>query len=173
MLTPAACLQSHIDVGFELIGTPTRGFLRPETTAGTFEAMRLLHPEEGLKKKLPLCLWQVGLSFRDEANADTMRASKLRLVQFYQMEFQLFCSGGTMAPYLTSALQGLTEAYGGTFAPADELPHYSGETLDWHIGELEVAGCSRRTDWPHGPVFEVAIGLDRLVALQTENRPRT
>jgi len=31
---------------------------------------------------------------------------------------------------------------------------------------LEVAGCSERTDWPEGVVFEVAIGLDRLVALK-------
>lgn len=52
---------------------------------------------------------------------------------------------------------------------ADELPHYSERTIDWHIGDLEVAGCSVRKDWPHGVVFEVAIGLDRLVALQMAN----
>lgn len=40
------------------------------------------------------------------------------------------------------------------------------ETHDWHLDGLEVAGCSIRKDWPHGIVFEVAIGLDRLVALQ-------
>lgn len=170
ILTPGAELKSHIDVGFELISTPNRGYLRPETTAGTFEAMRLMHPPERVKKQLPLCLWQVGLSFRDEAKADTMRASKLRLVQFYQMEFQLFCSHDTQAPYLTAALDALTVRYGGTYATADETPHYSSQTLDWHMGDLEVAGCSVRTDWPHGTVFEVAIGLDRLVAMQLAGR---
>jgi hypothetical protein len=37
------------------------------------------------------------------------------------------------------------------------------------FSNLEVAGCSVRTDWPHGMVFEVAIGLDRLVTLQMKN----
>ena len=55
---------------------------------------------------------------------------------------------------------------GGEALEADDLPHYSERTTDWHIGDLEVAGCSVRKDWPHGMVFEIAIGLDRLVALQ-------
>lgn len=170
ILTPASQLQGHIAAKFDLVGTEKRGYLRPETTAGTFEAMRLRWPQEAqMKKNLPLCMWQVGCSFRDEAKPDTMRASKLRLVQFYQMEFQLFCSHGTKAPYLERALEGLTRGYGGEVVVADELPHYSEQTLDWHIGDLEVAGCSVRKDWPGGIVFEVAIGLDRLVALQMAN----
>jgi len=64
----------------------------------------------------------------------------------------------------------LTETYGGTYESADELPHYSENTLDWHIGGLEVAGCSVRKDWAHGTVFEVAIGIDRLVALQMQEK---
>jgi hypothetical protein len=169
ILTPAAYLQGHIDQNFELINTGARGYLRPETTAGTFEAMRQMYLIDSLKKNLPLCLWQVGLSFRDEAKPDTMRASKLRLVQFYQMEFQIFASHGTKAPYLETALDALTRRYGGHVVTPTDLPHYSEKTLDWHIGALEVAGCSVRTDWPHGMVFEVAIGLDRLVALQMKN----
>lgn len=165
ILTPADNLQSHIDVGFELIDTH-RGYLRPETTAGTFAAYDLLYPNHSIKN-LPLCLWQVGLSFRDEKNAETMRASKLRLVQFYQMEFQLFCGEGTKAPYIEKALEKLTKVYGGEIVEADELPHYSEKTLDWMIGGLEVAGCSIRKDWEKGMVFEVAIGLDRLVAMLT------
>jgi hypothetical protein len=167
VLVPAAYLAGHIEAKFDLINAGRRGYLRPETTAGTFEAMRLRYDQESqMKKRLPMCLWQVGLSFRDEENPDTMRASKLRLVQFYQMEFQLFASAGSKAPYLETALDVLTNTYGGTYGPADELPHYSEKTLDWHIGGLEVAGCSVRKDWEHGTVFEVAIGIDRLVALQ-------
>ena len=171
VLTPAEYLTGHIEAKFDLINAGRRGYLRPETTAGTFEAMRLRYEQEAqMKKRLPMCLWQVGLSFRDEENPDTMRASKLRLVQFYQMEFQLFASYGSKAPYLETALDALTKTYGGTYDPADELPHYSEKTLDWHIGGLEVAGCSVRKDWAHGTVFEVAIGIDRLVALQMQEK---
>jgi hypothetical protein len=167
ILTPAEKLQSHIETGFDLIGPcGTRGYLRPETTAGTYEAMAMRFNECVLKKRLPFCMWQVGCSFRDEKKPDTMRASKLRLVQFYQIEFQLFASAGSKAPYLETALDALIANYGGEVLVADELPHYSEKTLDWHIDGLEVAGCSIRKDWPHGMVFEVAIGLDRLVVMQ-------
>jgi glycyl-tRNA synthetase (class II) len=164
ILTPASHLGSHIEVGFDMIGTEEHGYLRPETTAGTYEAAKAILPTQHMQNQLPLCLWQVGLSFRDEKNADTMRASKLRLRQFYQMEFQLFCSNGTKAPYLEEALKALINKYGGEVVQDPNLPHYSTKTLDWHLNGLEVAGCSARTDWEHGEVFEVAIGLDRLVA---------
>jgi glycyl-tRNA synthetase (class II) len=167
ILTPAEKLQSHINTGFELINTTgNRGYLRPETTAGTFEFFNSKFDVNSIKKNLPYCMWQVGCSFRDEKNEDTMRASKLRLVQFYQMEFQLFTSSDTKAPYIETALDALIKVYGGEFKEADELPHYSEKTLDWYINDLEVAGCSIRKDWSHGKVFEIAIGLDRLVALQ-------
>lgn len=168
VLVPADRLQSHIAAGFDLVGPcGARGYLRPETTAGTFEAMAMRWESDArMRKRLPYCMWQAGLSFRDEKNTETMRASKLRLVQFYQMEFQLFASVGSKAPYIETALSALQKRYGGAIVTADTLPHYSSKTLDWHIDGLEVAGCSVRTDWPHGVVFEVAIGLDRLVALQ-------
>lgn len=172
ILTPENKLKSHIEAGFELIGPCNeRGYLRPETTAGTFEAFDILYPDINKNKKLlPHCMWQVGLSFRDEKYAETMRASKLRLVQFHQIEFQLFASHGSKAPYLETALTALINRYGGNILEADELPHYSEKTLDWHINELEVAGCSIRKDWPHGMVFEIAIGLDRLVAMQLSTK---
>lgn len=168
ILTPAETLQGHLDVGFDLIGPcGSRGYLRPETTAGTYEAMSRKFEAGELKKRLPFCMWQVGCSFRDEKNADTMRASKLRLVQFYQIEFQLFASAGSKAPYLEAALDELIRWYGGEKTPLEgELPHYSEKTIDWTVEGLEVAGCSVRKDWAGGMVFEVAIGLDRLVALQ-------
>jgi len=166
VLTPAAKLEAHLEANFELINAGSRGYLRPETTAGTFEVMDSIFKS---KKQLPHCLWQVGLSFRDEKNPDTMRATKLRLVQFYQMEFQLFAGYGSKAPYLEAALDGLIACYGGYRKDAEELPHYSEKTIDWYIGDLEVAGCSIRKDWGHGMVFEVAIGLDRLVALQSQH----
>lgn len=171
ILTPRDHLESHIEANFELIDAGHRGFLRPETTAGTYSAFDLKFPHHNqISKVLPYCMWQVGLSFRDEKNAETMRASKLRLVQFYQMEFQLFTRSDTKAPYLEKALESLISMYGGDVVEADDLPHYSEKTLDWYIDGLEVAGCSVRKDWKHGKVFEVAIGLDRLVALQLERK---
>ena len=167
ILTPAEHLGGHIAAGFELLGTD-RGYLRPETTAGTFAALGALFPQQAQRmKRLPVCLWQAGKSFRDEAHGETMRATKLRLREFWQQEFQLFCRPDTKADYLGAALAALTARFGGEAAPADELPHYSRRTVDWHMRGLEVAGCSERTDWPDGVVFEVAIGLDRLVALKS------
>ena len=166
-LVPAKFLKRHIDEKFELIET-NRGYLRPETTVGTYEAFSNKFPHKNqIEKNLPFCMWQVGLSFRDEAKPDTMRASKLRLVQFYQMEFQLFAFHDSKAPYLDSAIEELINLYGGEAVTPPDLPHYSEKTIDWEISGLEVAGCSVRKDWEHGRVFEVAIGLDRLVALQT------
>lgn len=171
ILTPSSKLEEHIKTGFNLINCGERGFLRPETTAGTYEAFAQRFPDPATRKKrLPFCMWQVGCSFRDEKNAETMRASKLRLVQFYQMEFQLFASHGSKAPYIETALDILTKFYGGYYKPADELPHYSEKTLDWYMNDLEVAGCSIRTDWSDGMVFEIAIGLDRLVAIQMQEK---
>lgn len=149
ILTPADRLAGHISSGFELIGPcGNRGYLRPETTVGTYEAFSERFPADQLKKRLPYCMWQVGCSFRDEKKADTMRATQLRLVQFYQMEFQLFASHGSKAPYIETALAKLVSLYGGTVVTAQELPHYSEKTMDWMIGDLEVAGCSVRKDWP-------------------------
>jgi hypothetical protein len=169
ILVPAQYLSSHISTGFEMINAGTRGYLRPETTVGTYEAFAQKNFKAGeLKKYLPYCMWQVGCSFRDEKTSETMRATKLRLVQFYQMEFQLFASHGSKAPYLEVAIEELIRVYGGRAEYPTDLPHYSEKTIDWMLNDLEVAGLSIRKDWQHGMVFEVAIGLDRLVALQTQ-----
>ena len=45
ILTPAEQLSGHIEAKFNLIDAGRRGYLRPETTAGTFEAMRLRFEE--------------------------------------------------------------------------------------------------------------------------------
>jgi hypothetical protein len=175
IITPYNKLKTHVDANFNLLGVGVgdyrgddfKGYLRPETTAGTYEIIAQKFPmAERMKKYLPYCLWQAGISFRNEVRGETMRATKLRLTQFYQMEFQLFASQGTMAPYLEMALESLIKQYGGKIAKPVDIPHYSEKTIDWMINDLEVAGLSIRKDWPHGMVFEVSIGLDRLVALQ-------
>lgn len=166
ILTPADFLKGHIEAKFDLLQCD-RGYLRPETTAGTYEAFNLLYPNQQQRlKRLPYCVWQLGKSFRDEQKPETMRASKLRLVEFHQMEFQLFTGATTKAPYLDVALDALTTRFGGVGVevPEKDLAHYAARAIDWEIDGLEVGGLHIRKDWTDGIVFEVALGIDRLVA---------
>jgi hypothetical protein len=169
IMTPEDQLKGHVVSGFDLIGHD-HGYLRPETTAGAYSVMSRMFPMMSqLKKNLPICLWQVGKSFRDEAKPDTMRATKLRLREFWQLEFELFTAEGTKCDYLKPVCDELCRVFGGSIIECskDQLPHYSSRTLDWQVDGLEVAGCSQRTDWPYGMVFEVSIGLDRLTAISS------
>lgn len=164
ILTPPDALRGHLDEGFPVIPAGDRGLLRPETTAGCVAALHAMLPQASQRRKaLPLCVWQLGKSFRDEANAGTMRATHLRLTEFHQLEFELFAAEGTKADYVMEALKALTGRFGGEIVTPDDLPHYSRRTLDWEIGGVEVAGCSERTDWPEGTVHEVSIGIERLL----------
>ena len=164
IITPAEYLESHINEGFPLLQCE-RGYLRPETTRGCIEAFSKIFPQEKQRlKMLPFCVYQFGKSFREETNPETMRASKLRLVEFHQLEFELFASDGTKADYIRDAVLELMGRFGGDMEEVkDDLPHYSRRTIDWYIDGLEVAGCSERTDWEGGIIYEVSIGIDRLL----------
>lgn len=165
VLTNISELQGHIDAGFPMLITD-RGVLRPETTAGCIAAFHSMFPMSAQRKKrMPFYVWQLGKSFRDEKNPATMRASRLRLIEFHQLEFELFCDPSTKADYLTAALSSLVNRFGGKIVTPSDLPHYSRRTLDWEINDIEVAGCSERTDWAEGIIYEISIGIDRLVAL--------
>lgn len=172
-LTPASSLEGHLAAGFPMLDTK-RGVLRPETTAGCIAALHAMFPMANQRaKRMPFCVWQAGKSYREETNPESMRASKLRLVEFWQLEFELFAAADSKADYIGNAMNALVERFGGEVVAADELPHYSRRTLDWHIDGLEVAGCSERTDWPEGVIHEVSIGLDRIVALTCQKENRT
>lgn len=175
VITPPSELHGHIKAGFPLFQLTdgktidkqivTR-LLRPETTAGSIAAFHLLYPmEQQRRKAMPICIWQMGKSFRNEANPETMRASRLRLIEFYQLEFELFAAADSRAPYISVALESLLKRFGGKIVQSlpQSLPHYSRHTLDWEIDGVEVAGCSERVDWNEGIIYEVSIGLDRLV----------
>ena len=167
ILTPEGELQGHLDEGFPVIlaeSSQERSLLRPETTAGCVAAFETLFPQETQRAKvLPFCVWQFGKSFRDETNSGTMRATRLRLMEFHQLEFELFASSGTKADYITGVLNALTGRFGGEIVVPTDLPHYSRRTLDWEIDGVEVAGCSERTDWKEGTIYEVSIGIERLL----------
>ena len=141
--------------------------LRAETTTSTFAAARQI----GGKK--PLCVWQVGKSFRRELS-DGATASKLRFLEFTQLEFQCIYSTSTKADY-REALIALVEREVGRFSgkptrviPSDRTPLYAESTIDIEVEYngrwMEIASCSIRTDYhPDCRVAEIAIGLDRLV----------
>ena len=160
-------------------GGEKRWAMRAETTDGTYAAA--VHILRSTNAKPPLCVWQMGPSFRRE-RADGATAAKLRLNQFHQLEMQLVLYEDTafdVAPPLREALAARVGRITGLetrLVPSDRLPSYSAETVDIECltpqGEWrEVASTSRRTDFPAIPgykplkVVEIAFGADRMVAL--------
>jgi len=153
--------------------------MRAETTDGTYlAAVDILRTT---KIKAPLVVWQMGKSFRRETN-DGATAAKLRFNEFTQLEIQCIYRADTsydFVPEVREALRSVVEAITRLEAriiESDRLPSYSAETIDIECltpeGEWrEVASTSRRTDFPtpngHMPliVFEIAFGMDRMVAL--------
>ncbi|AXQ69254.1 hypothetical protein HOU02_gp471 [Caulobacter phage CcrBL9] len=174
-----SCAYDGSDI-FELAGVlGDKPFaLRAETTPGTYKIAEHLLRQSGYKA--PLCVWQAGPSFRRESS-DGATAEKLRFNQFWQLEFQCLYAEDTKADYATpvreSVLREVELIVGdqGRLIPSDRLPAYATETIDietgWKGEWKEVASTSRRTDFPeiNGArkltCFEVAIGLDRLVAI--------
>lgn len=159
--------------------------LRAETTDGSYlMAMDIL---KNTRTNPPLCVWQIGQSFRRELS-DGANAANLRFNAFYQLEFQFVYSADTHFDYATLLKEKLEVLIKQLLVkptrlvPSDRLPSYSLETTDlevlWHPPTKdkpewkEVCSMSRRTDFPkdHGfkkelKVFEVAFGMDRLVAI--------
>jgi len=146
--------------------------LRAETTPSSYAyARHILKRNPGLK--LPLCVWQSGISSRREKN-DGASASKLRFNSFYQIEFQCVMpllekrTDGKLRAKLMDAVRPVIDRVTGaqsTIEDSDRLPSYSESTKDIMCGR-EVASCSIRTDFSDlTRVVEIAIGLDRLIEI--------
>lgn len=166
-LIPAEYLHSHIETGFELIEAGNL-YLRPETTRGTFEALKLIYQQTNqLKKALPVCIWQFGKSYRNE---QTRPFKELRFKEFYQLEYQLIYTKDTKADYHEKISICLRSYFQKVFGEAvdfdipDKLPHYSNKTTDLYVGDIEIVGISTRRDFDFS-VLEIACGLDRICAL--------
>ncbi len=156
-------------------------YLRPETTQSSYAYARFLN------RKLPLCVYQKGKSFRRELN-DGASAAKLRFNEFWQLEFQCIYSNTTKADYrgalipaVSKEIKRFTNLQTRTIN-SDRLPAYSEGTTDiesaiWvennkkdgirYIEEWrEMASCSIRNDYSEDTkVCEIAIGLDRVATL--------
>lgn len=177
ILHPRSEISSSYD-DTDIFTTNHKDFcLRAETTPSSYAYAR------SLKSKLPLCVWQAGISSRRE-NSDGASASKLRFNCFWQLEFQCIYSIGTLADYRArvipaiardiSWLTGLTAR----IVDSDRLPSYSLSTQDIEVyipesllykemtpGYREIASCSIRTDYSDDTrVAEFAIGLDRIAS---------
>ncbi|RUM43225.1 MAG: hypothetical protein DSY80_05970 [Desulfocapsa sp.] len=179
ILTPADYISDEYVSGNDVYNTNDMAagqgvYLRPETTAGSYAYMDWLLNQP--KRKLPLCVWQAGKSFRKETN-DGASAKKLRFNEFWQLEFQCVYAEGTKADYQARMVLGLAaevEVMTGIrtrTVDSDRLPSYSTKTMDIEMRDnenkrwVEIASISTRKDNQHGPVLEIAIGLDRLVSL--------
>lgn len=160
--------------------------LRAETTASSYLYAEYMLKQEGAPK-LPMCVWQVGKSFRRETN-DGARAADLRYNEFYQIEFQCIYKDNTKADVrgvaeqaIASAIAEITRSSGFRIIPSDRLPDYATQTNDVEVlydhggtksdNWKEMASISTRTDFPlEGTlVLEAAVGLDRLVTVAMNN----
>jgi glycyl-tRNA synthetase len=156
-------------------GQPLR--LRAETTASSYLYARWLINNDR-RCKLPLCVWQVGKSFRRETN-DGASASKMRFNEFYQLEFQCIYAQSTKADYRGRLIDAVRDVLflscglHSSVEPSDRVPSYAESTIDivsaGTARAFELASCSIRTDFGEDVrVCEIAIGLDRVVDLSAE-----
>ena len=136
--------------------------LRPETTMGSYAYIEHLLVDKA--QKLPFCVWQCGKSFRKEQDQPL---TKMKLKEFYQLEFQMIYSESTKCDYSIKAIEAVKEFLCSilddvTEEPSDRLPDYSESTTDLISNGMEIASISKRKDFQH-PVLEFAFGLDRIV----------
>lgn len=141
--------------------------LRAETTPSSYAYAKWLGG------KLPLCVWQSGISSRRETN-DGASASKDRYNSFWQLEFQCIYGADTKADYRAALIDVVADEVArftrrtARIVESDRLPSYSKSTLDIEISIdnakwREMASCSIRNDYSGDTlVCEIAIGLCRV-----------
>ena len=139
--------------------------LRPETTMGSYAYAKDLFDSQ--KMKMPFCVWQHGKSFRNEQNTPL---TKMRLKEFYQLEFQCIYSLSTKNDYSEKLILKMVEVLQSLIGDcyleiSDRLPDYSEKTIDIvsKRDDMEVCSMSIRKDYPNAKVFEIAVGSDRCV----------
>lgn len=175
ILHPRSQISSAYDDSDIFVTNDIRGgealCLRAETTPSSYAYARWLGG------KLPLCVWQAGISSRRETN-DGASASKLRFNSFWQLEFQCIYRADTKADYRAALLDPVCREIerftmrDTRIVPSDRLPSYSESTLDIEVDHdgkwREVASCSIRTDYGDDTrVCEIAIGLCRIASVAT------
>ena len=179
MLVPISMVSPAYDTN-DIFFTEDHPYaMRPETTAGSYRYLD--HILRTTKVKPPVCIYQIGKSFRVE-KADGASASKMRYNEFTQAEWQCLFSKTTMADYkneiITQLLYELSVIFPNQYIHdelSDRLPDYSLQTVDILIDRIvknrrtEVVSISTRKDY-HDDfyVLEIAFGIDRLVDIWVE-----
>jgi glycyl-tRNA synthetase len=169
ILHPREQISSSYDED-DIFVTNHKGWaLRAETTPSSYAYAK------SLRAKLPLCIWQAGISSRRE-KSDGASASKLRFNNFWQLEFQCIYSDTTKADYRKALMDEISKEIKRftqkelRVVDSDRLPSYSLSTLDieclFNDRWTEVASCSIRNDYQENClVAEIALGLDRIVTM--------
>jgi len=144
-------------------------FLRPETTAGTYEYAKILLNGYGdVKYKPPIVVWQMGKSFRREQDQPT---KFMRLKEFHQLEFQILFSKSTANDYYPGIAKSVLYSIaaitgrGCRTVDSDRIPSYSVQTTDIEsiLLNMELCSISKRTDYEGLNNIEVAVGVDRVL----------
>jgi glycyl-tRNA synthetase len=181
-LVSEAYVNTDIWVQEKLSSTETELVLRSETTPSTYIYMQHLLGNHS-RTRLPLCVWQVGKSYRREQDQPLKH---VRLKEFWQLEFQCAFIADTGNDYHTACLESVRLMIASMIhlptrlVPSDRLPAYSEVTMDIEVDNgdkwMEVCSISKRTDFPQQYrsigkkgavsdhdvlVLEIAIGLDR------------
>lgn len=167
LLTPKELINPNYTADDVFCPTPDL-VLRPETTMGSYAyARHLMNPHHDRKIRMPLVIWQHGKSFRNEQDQPL---TKMRLKEFYQLEFQILYDVKTANDYsltVNPAVRDMIENFIGEcrIEDSDRLPDYSESTIDIVCvrSNMEVCSISKRKDFEGAKCLEVAIGTDRII----------
>lgn len=140
--------------------------LRSETTQGSYNYIQAIlksHPQKW--QRPPICIWQVGKSFRKKQGQP---AKYYHYKEFYQLEFQCIYTKGSKCDYFNELVKSMSLIRNVRVTSPERIPLYSSETMDLEMmyrGRwVGVARISKRIDFDDKhEVVEIAFGLGRLV----------
>lgn len=159
-----------------LLFTSTGLVFRPETCSSIFAWIRKYHLERSLVNKL---IFQVGYSFRVE---NTSKGFLERLGEFTQLELEMISNTDKVEDLkfkIIKFLKILNLDY--TVVHKTDLPHYSSQTIDFETSIfghnlqllcLNVRNKNKLDCDSEYPIYEVSMGLDRLIWAYCEKKWR-
>lgn len=129
-------------------------YLRPETAQGQY--INFLNVQRTTRAKIPFGIAQIGKAFRNEITPGNFL---FRVIEFEQMEHQLFCKEGTDEAFFAEYKQKVMDFYKRLGIPKsklrfkdhDKLAHYAKAATDiqflFPMGWEELNGIHNRTNY--------------------------
>lgn len=129
-------------------------YLRPETAQGQY--INFLNVQRSTRAKIPFGIAQIGKAFRNEITPGNFL---FRVIEFEQMEHQLFCKEGTDEKFFDEYKQKVMDFYMRLGIPKsklrfkdhDKLAHYAKAATDiqflFPMGWEELNGIHNRTNY--------------------------